>query len=386
MSAIAAVVALAERPIPRGLAASLGRSLSHHGSARVLHDGIDGVVLELGSERVSDAGRPGRSTLTALDAPLASSPDALAEVLARACGVGTERLSTVMPDECAAFVWERETRTAHLLRDPFGVRPLYWATSPDQWLVVASELQAILRTGLISFVPDWQCLHDLVTRNFAHWHRVPLTSIRAVSPGSRVRITRTGGSEERYWSFEPLPIRRRRLRDYEAEFRELLATAVRRRLSRRSSCAIYLSGGLDSSSITATAGAVLRGGLEVDVGAFHASFEDAEAAEARWARLAAGALGARVEEVPQRRASRLAEAQDEIRFHLHPIVDSIGHVTRSIARAFRAKGYGWALHGYPADDMLNGGVDSLDATLAGLRPGALVRVALRLGTLRSVAR
>jgi asparagine synthase (glutamine-hydrolysing) len=53
----------------------------------------------------------------------------------------------------ALVIWDRETRRAFAARDPYGIKPLYYAQT-GQGTLLASQVKALLATGLVSREPD----------------------------------------------------------------------------------------------------------------------------------------------------------------------------------------------------------------------------------------
>jgi len=133
-------------------------------------------------------------------------------------------------------------------RDPFGIRPLYYARHHGE-LVVSNTLPPLLE--IVPHDLDQDALAEFMIYGFpvdpertvyAHIKRVP-PAHRLIANGDRVRI-------ERYWSFPirdaPLKIRER---DAVETFREHLKTAVTDLA--RGPVVVSMSGGLDSTSIAA---------------------------------------------------------------------------------------------------------------------------------------
>ncbi|MFI5232329.1 MAG: asparagine synthase-related protein, partial [Gemmatimonadales bacterium] len=152
-------------------------------------------------------------------------------------------------------LWDHRRRMLLCARDPLGVRPLYWAEAGRAFVCgnVLNEVRARARVSsrlhepaIVSFL-----LHgynaDTSTTSFAGIRRVP--------PGHQLVIHAAAGAiaPTKYWSF-PVPeaLRLRRDDEYVERFREVLGEAVRDRL-RTDRAAILLSGGLDSTSLAATA-------------------------------------------------------------------------------------------------------------------------------------
>ncbi|MBD9374396.1 asparagine synthase (glutamine-hydrolyzing) [Rhizobium sp. ARZ01] len=144
-----------------------------------------------------------------------------------------------------------------LARDPFGKKPLFYATTPlpnGQGLVFGSEVTALLEHPAINAELDVDSLHD-----FLCWRYVPgpntfFRGIRKLAPGGLITWKAGQWREERYWVAPeaqgggrlPVPS------DPIAGFLEVFDEAVRLRLRADVPLGAFLSSGLDSSSIVAT--------------------------------------------------------------------------------------------------------------------------------------
>lgn len=152
-------------------------------------------------------------------------------------------------------LWDAERRVLFCARDALGVRPLYWAQFGDAF-VCGSELDEVRAHRRAT-----SRLHEPALVSFLQWgYNVDLTSttfadIRRLAPAHQMTVSSdaVAGAPRKYWSFPaPEPLRLTRDAEYLERFREVLGAAVRDRL-RVDRAAILLSGGLDSTSLAATA-------------------------------------------------------------------------------------------------------------------------------------
>ena len=161
----------------------------------------------------------------------------------------------------AVAIWDRRTETLFLARDRLGVRPLFYARGGGV-LVFGSEIKAILADSRVSAQMDPVALDDV----FTFWSTLPgrtvFRGIAEVPPGHYVVAGRGGLSLESWW--RPLFTRgpRRETREYVEELRDLLVDATRIRLRADVPVGAYLSGGLDSATITAIARPLVPSRLE----------------------------------------------------------------------------------------------------------------------------
>ncbi len=150
----------------------------------------------------------------------------------------------------AFAIWDVRRRELVLVRDRMGVKPLFWSRTPHGALF-GSEPKAILAHPGVSrrVGADGLCeVFDMV--------KTPgmsvFTDLREVRPGTIVRVSELGVQELRYWRLEA----REHTDDLPttiATVRELLAGAVTRQLVSDVPVCTLLSGGLDSSAVTALA-------------------------------------------------------------------------------------------------------------------------------------
>jgi asparagine synthase (glutamine-hydrolysing) len=155
----------------------------------------------------------------------------------------------------AFAVWDARSRTLLLVRDRMGIKPLYYHRLPDG-VLFGSEPKAILASGLVEPVVDADGLREL----FGFVKTPGLTQfrgLREVRPGHLVKVTEGGLTERRYWGLEAYP-HTDDLDTTVAGVRELLEDITTRQLISDVPLCTLLSGGLDSSAITALAQKSLR--------------------------------------------------------------------------------------------------------------------------------
>lgn len=154
----------------------------------------------------------------------------------------------------AAAFWEQDTGLLTLVRDPVGVKPLYFAESTDG-LVFASEVKSLLRSGAVR--PDLDPRAVLAHLGFL-WSpgRATLVNgVRKVLPGHVVRVKAgriVSDVPYRALRFHQLPVPRSDVAAAEV-VRAAVRNAVDRQMVSDVPLGAFLSGGLDSSSVAAFA-------------------------------------------------------------------------------------------------------------------------------------
>ncbi|HEY7433214.1 MAG TPA: asparagine synthase (glutamine-hydrolyzing) [Streptosporangiaceae bacterium] len=150
----------------------------------------------------------------------------------------------------AVAIWDQREQQLVMIRDRMGIKPFYYYPTPDG-VLFGSEPKAILANPAARRVVDSEGLHELLsfskTPGQAVW-----AGMREVLPGTVVTAGRAGLRERCYWQLATTEHA-----DGEqatvAHVRELLDDIVRRQLVADVPRCVLLSGGLDSSALTALA-------------------------------------------------------------------------------------------------------------------------------------
>lgn len=155
----------------------------------------------------------------------------------------------------AFAIWDANQRSLFLARDRYGIKPLYLAHTREGALVFGSEVRALFASGLVPKQEDAGAVSDYFgLMNF--WHgRTPFRGVELMTPGTWRLVTPSSERSRTYWSFA-YNRRPRNPNQAEEEFRALLLDAVRRQIQADVPVMTYLSGGIDSSSVTAAAHAL----------------------------------------------------------------------------------------------------------------------------------
>lgn len=148
--------------------------------------------------------------------------------------------------------WDGRSRTLLLVRDRFGVKPLFYAFAGDT-LVFGSELKALFAYPGLEPRADEESWQEVLAISPARTpgHGV-FAGVRELRPGQLMLFDGKGALERQWFTLESR-VHRDSYEDTVARVRELLTGAIRRQLVSDVPLAALLSGGLDSSIITAVA-------------------------------------------------------------------------------------------------------------------------------------
>ncbi len=169
----------------------------------------------------------------------------------------------------ALAVWQPAERRLFLARDHYGNTSLYYHANPRVF-AFASNRQGLLALNLVPREMDELYLAQvLISWPAYHGERTIYPALKRLPPAHTLTLTPERLETRQYWYVENTPaLRLPRRQDYVEAFREVFDQAVRpclrlpspdgRGVGGEGTIAATLSGGLDSSAITATAAAMLR--------------------------------------------------------------------------------------------------------------------------------
>lgn len=154
-------------------------------------------------------------------------------------------------DGAFAAAWtDQEGTRLRLMRDPFGVRSLYYFITKDA-VYFASELKQLLALSACPREIDFSAIHKYLTFSFVPGEAVPLLGVRRVMPGHTATFTQVDlPMSEPYFELEEREDPRYRDRTTAVEaLREIAKAGVTARVAHGEPIALYLSGGLDSAAM-----------------------------------------------------------------------------------------------------------------------------------------
>ncbi|MFF4249812.1 asparagine synthase (glutamine-hydrolyzing) [Streptomyces sp. NPDC001663] len=177
------------------------------------------------------------------------------EVLLCAYAEWDDDLADHLDGMFAFAVWDERAQRLLLVRDRLGVKPLFWA-AVDGGLAFASEPKALFAHPEIRPRVDADGLREAYSLLFNTGPTV-WSGVREVEPGGLLVLDRAGLHERRYWQLEARPFEDDRDTTVE-RVRDLVGTAARSQLEADVPLCSLLSGGIDSTVLTALLADELR--------------------------------------------------------------------------------------------------------------------------------
>jgi asparagine synthase (glutamine-hydrolysing) len=310
VSGVLAIQVLRE-PLPRDdlarAAARMARSMAHRGAMEAVVT-TRAAALGAPGERVLERG-PFRAALDVrldrrdeLRERLAASVDATdAELLLAAWDRWGDDAVLQAEGDFAGAIWDERGQELILLRDPLGVRPLYFARSGDV-VVVASEVQALEASGHLPplELDRLQAARYLVSE-YGEERATIFAGVEVAPPGSIVRW-RDGLARRRrmWWPDTFTEARPADPASCGARLREALDGAVRSRMVGQHPAAVLVSGGLDSSSVACLAARHAAAAGKAPPALLHMAFPGLTFDEDAYFRTVVEATGAQAIEVDPR--------------------------------------------------------------------------------------
>jgi len=270
----------------------------------------------------------------------------------------------------ATAIWDCDERRLLLGRDRFGICPLFYAKA-DGWLLFASEIKALLAAGLLEPRPDRKGVDAMFCAFAAGPRRTCFEGVNALAPGHFLEVTAGSLRERRYWELA-FPNAGEERRDAEDrlldELESIVESAVARRRSADAQVASYLSGGIDSALVAATARKVGPSALP----AFSIGFDSSGPDERARSSLAAKLLELPLETLVPSAEEIVNAVPESVRAAESPILDMANPCLLLLARRVHERGYKVVLTGEGADEAMAGYVWHRAARFMSGRPARLI--------------
>lgn len=176
------------------------------------------------------------------------------EVVLQAVNFWGERALNRFNGMFAFALWDTREKELLLARDRYGVKPLYFYQDSDLFLF-ASEIKALQQHPRFRSNLDTEALTEYLTFQNFFTSKTLYQNVELLEPGTLLRVQRDGTVKKRqYWDFcFQEPTHKVDQREYQEELDRLFQQAVSRQLISDVEVGAYLSGGMDSGSITAIA-------------------------------------------------------------------------------------------------------------------------------------
>lgn len=261
--------------------------------------------------------------------------------------------------EFAFALYDRKEDELILVRDRFGVRPLFYWLSPDRSTIVyGSEAKSVIAHPDVPAKLDAKAaLHQLM-QTIAPGMSA-FENVVSLAPGHFMRIRKRSGKleihEERYWDFD-FPHEETRSgevdeQEYVERVRDELIKAIVLRLEADVPVGCYLSGGIDSCCILGLA----TGAMQSPTKAYTISFDDDDYDEAPIAKEMAESMNADQEVINLKAADLYGENYIKTVWHAErTFYNTLGVAKNLMSKRVWDSGYRCVITGEGADELFAG--------------------------------
>lgn len=266
------------------------------------------------------------------------------EVILKAYIEHGDRCPEYLDGQFAFAIWDNERSRLFMARDRFGEKPFFY-THHDGIFLFASEIKALLATGLVKTEVDRTSIDNYLALYFLPPWRSIYRYITPLPPAHRAVFEDGRLTVECYWSLRQAPITLS-FDEAAVQVRDMLAASVKSRMIADVEVGVFLSGGVDSSIVTALAQSHARHPLK----SFSVGF-DAHINELPYAREVALAVG--TDHYERNIPVSLDDIRTVTRYYDEPLGDSSNVPTALIAQLAREK-VPVALSGDGGDELFFG--------------------------------
>ena len=197
----------------------------------------------------------------------------------------------------AFAIWDSRKKRLFCARDRLGIKPLYFAVKNDQF-AFASEMKAIFELPGFKPVHNIGALPEFFALGYLSDDQTLFEGVKKLLPGHRFSLDLSGPNfrpkVEQYWDVDlSQDVNLASETEYIEKFRELFTESVRLRLMSDVPLGVFLSGGLDSSSIAAVMAKLSKEQIKT----FSIGYSESAYSELPYARQLAEHIGAEYNEI-----------------------------------------------------------------------------------------
>ena len=278
------------------------------------------------------------------------------EVILKAYGQWGEECLREFRGMFAFAIWDARRRRLFVARDPMGIKPLYFWHS-DRYFMFSSEVRTLLGTGLVPRNIDPAGLLNYLTFGSLYDPNTLIEGVNALRPGCHLTWEQGQVKQAQYWDLIDPELAdvanpacdagARKRGELEAQTAEMLDESVRMQLVSDVPVGVFLSGGIDSSSLV---GILSRSGVRPST--FSIVFREADYSEAEYSRIIAQQFHTDHHEITVSQSDFFAAIAPAIRAMDLPTMDGIN--TYFVSERTREAGVKVALSGLGGDEMFAG--------------------------------
>jgi len=251
----------------------------------------------------------------------------------------------------AFAIWDAQQHRLFAARDPMGIKPLYYYRS-DRYFMFSSEVRTLLGTGLVPRIIEPAGLINYLTFGSLYDPNTLVEGVSALPAGHSITWENGQLTQTEYWDLiDPGQHANHSSAEsrgeLETQIAEVLDESVRMQLVSDVPVGVFLSGGIDSSSLV---GILSRNGVRPST--FSIVFREADYSEAEYSRAIAQQFRTDHHEITVSQSDVFAAIAPAIHAMDLPTIDGIN--TYFVSERTRTAGVKVALSGLGGDEMFAG--------------------------------
>jgi asparagine synthase (glutamine-hydrolysing) len=149
----------------------------------------------------------------------------------------------------AFAIWDKTRKRLFIARDRFGIKPLFYAIT-DDGIVFSSEIKSLLTNPSVPREADNDALIDYLSFYYVSSPRTMFRHIKRLQPAHYIFVDGNGIEIKKYWQYAASP-QKLSSEEWVKRINEALLQSVKRHLQSEVPLGVFLSSGLDSTSIVA---------------------------------------------------------------------------------------------------------------------------------------
>lgn len=189
----------------------------------------------------------------------------------------------------AIALWDKSLHKLYLYRDRLGKKPL-WYSNTVHGFCFSSEIKGLLKLGVDRTV-NFETISECLIYGYSKAPKSPFVDIEQVEPAHYICFDGSIVRSFRYWSLDEVNTSRFTKEEAKHELKRLLRSSVELRLNSERPVGVFLSGGIDSTLITAISREISKG----EVRTFTAVFSEENYDERLFAEQVSKELGTKHE-------------------------------------------------------------------------------------------
>jgi asparagine synthase (glutamine-hydrolysing) len=248
----------------------------------------------------------------------------------------------------AFVIYDKLKQQIIIARDRLGIKPLYFYNNQSHF-VFSSEIRGVLESGIVQRKLNSDLIPMYFTLGSVCGESTLVEDVKLMPPGSIMQIANGVVSTSFYWKLNEVSEKfTSGYAECKNEVRRLFFEAIEKRLVADVPFGAFLSGGIDSTAVTAVMSKI----SDKPIHTFNVNFDESEFSESKYAKIVAEKFNTIHTEINLKPSIFLEEIDAILKSYDHPSND--GANTYIVSKATKEAGITMALSGLGGDEVFGG--------------------------------